>query len=171
MNRAKLLRYLASFIVLQITRPNRPAIRHQNSLKLDFLFDSGFALDSLPILYMIQIQQVRYYMKPIKQTNKTISVKNWKVKKFHLQLCFGRGGFQNWNWSRGEKVKDANKGSVDKRTLSGDVLQSQSCGGFVTELKSDHCFTVPCPCCFIKSCKPCLADKDCYSVRTSWWFS
>ena len=150
MNRAKLLRYLASCIVLQITRQSRPAIRHQNSFKLDFLFDSGFARDSLPILYMIEIQQVRYYMKPIKQTNKTIWVKKFKTKKFHFQLCFGRGGFQKWNWSRGEKVKDANKGSVDERTLSGDVLHSQSCGGFLSNSSPNT--ALPCPRCLTKSC-------------------
>ena len=103
MNRAKLLRYLASCIVLQITRQSRPAIRHQNSLKLDFLFDSGFARDSLPILYMIEIQQVRYYMKPIKQTNKTIWVKKFKTKKISFSTLLWQRRFSKMKLIPGRK--------------------------------------------------------------------
>ena len=78
MNRAKLLRYLASCIVLQITRPNRPAIRHQNSLRLDFLFDSGFARET---------------NKTNKQNNR--SEKNKKLNNFIFNSVLAEAVFKN----------------------------------------------------------------------------
>ena len=142
MNRAKLLRYLASCIVLQITRQNRPAIRHQNSLKLDFLFDSGFARDSLPILYMIEIQQVRYYMKPIKQTNKTIWVKKFKTKKNSFLTLFWQRWFSKMKLIPGRKSERC-KQRLCRRTHPIWWCPSiTELWWIFIELKSDQCFTL-----------------------------